>query len=63
MEERVFPRHQVLNLLMAKKLLKKEPSFANAIFLPEAEFLGKYIASFPAEAEELLMAYKGHLLV
>ncbi|VFQ84518.1 unnamed protein product [Cuscuta campestris] len=63
MEERVFPRHQVLNLLMAKKLLKKEPSFANAIFLPEAEFLGKYIARFPAEAEELLMSYKGHLLV
>lgn len=63
MEERVFPRYQVLNLIKSKKLLKKEPSFVQALCLSEASFLEKYIARFPEEAEELLIAYKGHLQV
>nr|GMD76008.1 transcription termination factor MTERF5, chloroplastic-like [Ipomoea batatas] len=63
MEERVLPRYQVLNLINSKMLLKKELSFVQALFLSEADFVEKYIARFPEVAEELLMAYKGHLLV
>ncbi|CAH9146576.1 unnamed protein product [Cuscuta epithymum] len=62
MEERVVPRYRVLNLLKAKKLLKKEPSFFEALSSTEGCFVEKYIAKFPAEAEELLSAYKAHLL-
>ncbi|KAH7565862.1 hypothetical protein JRO89_XS08G0027700 [Xanthoceras sorbifolium] len=39
-----------------------EPSFVTALKLCEEDFLDKYVARFTDDAEELLVAYKGHLL-
>ncbi|KAH7565859.1 hypothetical protein JRO89_XS08G0027400 [Xanthoceras sorbifolium] len=47
---------------LSKRLLKKEPSFVTVLKLCEEDFLDKYVATFTDAAEELLVAYKGHLL-
>ncbi|WOG91405.1 hypothetical protein DCAR_0310654 [Daucus carota subsp. sativus] len=62
MENRVIPRHKVLEILMSKKLLKQQPSFIAVLYLSEDVFLDKFISKFPSYADELLAAYKGHLL-
>ncbi|XP_020535589.1 uncharacterized protein LOC105635700 [Jatropha curcas] len=62
MENRVIPRYKVLEILKSKKLLKKDPSFMNVLHLTDEEFLERFISRFPNEAEELLVAYKGHTL-
>ncbi|EEF29446.1 conserved hypothetical protein [Ricinus communis] len=62
MEERVIPRYKVLEIMKLKKLLKKQPSFINVLNLTEEEFVQKFIASFPDDAEELLVAYRSHTL-
>lgn len=63
MEDRVIPRYRVLEIIKSKRLLKKQPSFLQVLRLREDEFLDKFISRFPGNAEELLVAYKGHLLV
>ncbi|KAL5753694.1 hypothetical protein ACOSP7_021914 [Xanthoceras sorbifolium] len=60
--ERVIPRYRVMQILKSKRLLKKEPSFVTVLKLCEKEFLDKYVAKFTDATEELLVAYKGHLL-
>ncbi|KAL4644173.1 hypothetical protein ACB092_02G145100 [Castanea dentata] len=62
MEERVIPRYRVLQIMKSKRLLKKEPSFLHMLNLTEEVFLTKFIAKFSDHTEELLVAYKGHLL-
>ncbi|XP_016440260.2 uncharacterized protein LOC107766063 [Nicotiana tabacum] len=62
MEDRVIPRYEVIQLIKSKKLAKKEPSFYYVMCLSEHVFLEKYILRFTENAEELLMAYKGHIL-
>ncbi|KAL5753730.1 hypothetical protein ACOSP7_021950 [Xanthoceras sorbifolium] len=63
LEERVIPRYRVMQILKSKRLLKeKEPSFVHILTFPEGEFLEKFVAKFGDDAEELLVAYKGHLL-
>ncbi|XP_030973358.1 transcription termination factor MTERF5, chloroplastic [Quercus lobata] len=62
MEERVIPRYRVLQIMKSKRLLKKEPSFLHILNLTEEVFLTKFIAKFSDHTEELLVAYKGHLL-
>ena len=59
LEERVIPRYNVLNVMMEKKLLKKRPKFSNVTWLPEAEFLEKYVLKNRDYGEELLLVYKG----
>lgn len=62
MEDRVIPRYRVLQILKSKRLLKREPSFINVLSLTDEEFLDKFISRFADDAEELLVAYKGHSL-
>lgn len=62
MEKRVIPRYRVLQVMKSKRLLKKEPSFVTVLSLPEEEFLEKFISRFRDDVEELLVAYKRHLL-
>nr|GEV59501.1 transcription termination factor MTERF5, chloroplastic-like [Tanacetum cinerariifolium] len=59
LEERVIPRYNVLNVIMKKRLLKKRPKFSNVTWLPEAQFLEKYVLKNRDYAEELLLVYKG----
>ncbi|KAI5655869.1 hypothetical protein M9H77_33056 [Catharanthus roseus] len=61
-EDRIFARYRVLKTLMEKRLLNKEPAFLYVLHMTEEEFLEKYISKFVDNAEELLGAYKGHLL-
>ncbi|XP_071690958.1 transcription termination factor MTERF8, chloroplastic-like [Rutidosis leptorrhynchoides] len=63
LDERVIPRYNVLNLMMSKKILKKRPKFSNVIWLPENEFLDKYIFKNGDHEDELLLAYKGGGLI
>ncbi|KAL8195751.1 hypothetical protein R6Q57_025504 [Mikania cordata] len=58
LDERVIPRYKVLNILMSKKVLKKMPRFLSVLWLPEDEFLVKFISKNSNYAEELLLAYK-----
>ncbi|KAG5568243.1 hypothetical protein H5410_064742, partial [Solanum commersonii] len=62
MKERVIPRYQVFQLITSKKLMKKDPKFYDMMCLTEHHFLEKYVSRFTENAEELLMAYKGHRL-
>ena len=62
MEERVIPRYKVLQIMKSRRLLKGEPSFVHVLNLTEEEFLTKFIVKFSDHSEELLVAYKGHLL-
>nr|DAD40212.1 TPA_asm: hypothetical protein HUJ06_014535 [Nelumbo nucifera] len=59
LEKRVIPRYRVLSILKSKKLLKKNPSFAQVLLLSDEVFKEKFIAMFINDAEELLIAYKG----
>ncbi|BAT74427.1 uncharacterized protein HKW66_Vig0002520 [Vigna angularis] len=60
MEDRVLPRYKVFQLLKSKNLCKKVPSYIHVLCLSEEMFLDKYISQFRENAEELLVAYKGH---
>ena len=62
MEERVIPRYKVFQIMKSKRLLKREPSFVHVLNLTEEEFLTKFIVKFSDHTQELLVAYKGHLL-
>lgn len=62
MEDRVLPRYRVFQLLVSKKLCKKVPRYMYLLCLSEEMFLDKYISQFRENAEELLVAYKGHYL-
>ncbi|KAK8611449.1 hypothetical protein V6N13_131498 [Hibiscus sabdariffa] len=48
-------------IIKSKKLLKKDKSFSNILELTENEFL-EFISRFTDDMEELLIAYKAHLL-
>ncbi|KAK6238066.1 hypothetical protein QUC31_003535 [Theobroma cacao] len=61
LEDRVIPRYRVLQIIKSKKKLKKELSFLNILDYTENEFL-KFISRFTDNVEELLIAYKAHLL-
>ncbi|KAM2220218.1 hypothetical protein FF1_019296 [Malus domestica] len=62
MENRVSARYRVLEVIKSKRLLKRDPSFYDALILPENEFLDKFISRFRGDAEELLVTYKAHVL-
>jgi mTERF domain-containing protein len=61
-EDRVFPRYRVFQLLKSQNLCKKGPSFVSMLCYSEDMFLDKFISKFKGNAEALLIAYKGHLL-
>ncbi|KAL2528062.1 Mitochondrial transcription termination factor family protein [Forsythia ovata] len=63
MEERVVPRYRVLEVLKEKGFVENGPSLLYALRFREEEFVEKFISRFPDDAEELLMAYKSHLVV
>ncbi|KAF5749942.1 hypothetical protein HS088_TW03G00269 [Tripterygium wilfordii] len=63
LEDRVIPRYRVIQIIKSKRLLRKEPSFLYGLDLTEEVFLEKYISKFRDHAEELLVAYKGHMLI
>ncbi|CAK7337904.1 unnamed protein product, partial [Dovyalis caffra] len=62
MEERIIPRYRILDLLKSKKLLRRDPSFLNVLYLTDNAFLEKYVSRFRDCAEELLVVYEGHIL-
>ncbi|CAJ1938741.1 unnamed protein product [Sphenostylis stenocarpa] len=62
LEDRLLPRYKVFQLLKSKNLFKKVPSYIHMFCLPEDMFLDKYISRFRENAEDLLVAYKGHYL-
>ncbi|CAE6260193.1 unnamed protein product [Arabidopsis arenosa] len=68
LEKRVIPRLKVLQILREKRLLKEEKkkkkkNIFDIVEMTEKAFLEKYVVRFGDEiAEELLVAYKGHLL-
>ena len=62
LEERVIPRYMVLQILKSKSLLKSELSFVHTLNITDEKFLEKFIVKFSDHSEELLVAYKGHLL-
>ncbi|XWS41492.1 hypothetical protein CRYUN_Cryun17cG0086400 [Craigia yunnanensis] len=61
LEDRVIPRYRVLQIIKSKKLLKTNLSFLYILDFTENEFL-KFMSRFPDDVEELLIAYKAHLL-
>ncbi|KAL9462119.1 hypothetical protein AB3S75_000172 [Citrus x aurantiifolia] len=61
-ENRVIPRYRVFQIVMSRGMLKKELSFCSMLLLSEENFLEKFVLSFGEDAEELLLAYKGHKL-
>ncbi|XVE86691.1 hypothetical protein DITRI_Ditri18aG0054300 [Diplodiscus trichospermus] len=61
LEDRVIPRYRVLQIIKSKKLLKRDPSFSYILEYSENEFL-KFMSRFPDDVEELLRAYRPHLL-
>ncbi|KAJ7961992.1 Transcription termination factor like [Quillaja saponaria] len=65
MEDRVVPRYKVYKMIMSKRLLGnkvKKLSFISLLPMTEQRFL-KFISRFGDDAEELLVAYKGHDLL
>ncbi|KAJ4841171.1 hypothetical protein Tsubulata_030196 [Turnera subulata] len=62
LEERVIPRYMVTEVIKSKRLLKKEPKFSSLVLLTDEEFEQKYIFRFKDNVEELLTAYRAHLL-
>ncbi|KAL5751743.1 hypothetical protein ACOSQ2_022250 [Xanthoceras sorbifolium] len=62
LEERVIPRYNVMQILRSKRLLKKDLRFISVLNISEKKFLEKFVEKFTDDAEELLEAYKGHLL-
>lgn len=60
MKKRVIPRYKVVEMLKSKKLLETQPRFVKVLSLKEDVFLERFISSYPSEAAQLLLAYKGH---
>ncbi|XP_076942805.1 transcription termination factor MTERF8, chloroplastic-like [Bidens hawaiensis] len=58
LEERVIPRFRVVDIMMGKGILKRQPKFLNVLSMPEGKFLEKFIYKDGDYAEELLLAYK-----
>ncbi|CAK7339000.1 unnamed protein product [Dovyalis caffra] len=50
------------DLLKSNKLLRRDRSFLNVLYLSEKVFLERYVSRFRDDAEELLVVYKGHIL-
>lgn len=61
MENRVIPRYRVLEVLKSKKLLNEKPILYSFFKITDDEFMDKYISRFKDDAEELLVAYRGHV--
>ncbi|XVF61733.1 hypothetical protein PTKIN_Ptkin08bG0154200 [Pterospermum kingtungense] len=61
LEDRVIPRYRVLQVIKSKKLLKTDLSFLYVLDFTESEFL-KFMSRFPDDLEELLIAFKAHLV-
>ncbi|KAF8019090.1 hypothetical protein BT93_H3843 [Corymbia citriodora subsp. variegata] len=62
MEDRVVPRYRVLQVVKLKGLMKKDPSFTTMLELNEEAFIERFISRFRDDTEQLLIAYKGHIL-
>ncbi|XP_021904749.1 uncharacterized protein LOC110819746 isoform X2 [Carica papaya] len=62
LEDRIFPRYRVLQVLRSKEFLKRNMSFLELVALTEEKFIEKFISRFKDDVEELLVAYKSHLL-
>ncbi|KEH20640.1 transcription termination factor family protein [Medicago truncatula] len=62
MEDRVFPRFRVYQLLKSQNLCQKLPSFVTVLSFSEDMFLDRFISRCKEKAEALVIAYKGHCL-
>ncbi|XP_065869861.1 uncharacterized protein [Euphorbia lathyris] len=55
-EKRLKPRLRVLEALQSKELLKKKPSLARFLAIPDAEFINKYVSPYSNEVVSLYAA-------
>ncbi|XP_048141420.1 transcription termination factor MTERF4, chloroplastic isoform X2 [Rhodamnia argentea] len=62
MEDRVVPRCRVLQVIKLRGLMKKDPSFTEMLELNEEAFIERFISRFRDDTDQLLIAYKGHIL-
>lgn len=62
MEDRVVPRCRVLQVVKLRGLMKKDPSFTTMLELNEEAFVERFISRFKDDTDQLLIAYKGHIL-
>ncbi|KAI6692028.1 hypothetical protein NL676_019738 [Syzygium grande] len=62
MEDRVVPRCRVLQVVKLRGLMKKDPSFTTMLELNEEAFIERFISRFKDDTDQLLIAYKGHIL-
>ncbi|KAI3431095.1 uncharacterized protein J3R85_008014, partial [Psidium guajava] len=62
MEDRVVPRCRVLQVVKLRGLMKKDPSFTAMLELNEEAFIERFISRFRDDTDQLLIAYKGHIL-
>ncbi|XP_056168439.1 transcription termination factor MTERF4, chloroplastic [Syzygium oleosum] len=62
MEDRVVPRCRVLQVVKLRGLMKKDPSFTTMLELNEEAFVERFISRFIDDTDQLLIAYKGHIL-
>ncbi|GAB2289423.1 hypothetical protein Dimus_023732 [Dionaea muscipula] len=59
MEERILPRYAVLQVLLERNLLKRNPSIYTALNLSESRFLDAYVLPFKDTLPELYEPYAG----
>ncbi|XP_062087435.1 uncharacterized protein LOC133794235 [Humulus lupulus] len=59
-EKRILPRCSVVQVLLAKGLIKKDISFCGVIQSVESKFLKKYVTKYHEHVPTLLSVYKGN---
>ncbi|GAB2289556.1 hypothetical protein Dimus_023866 [Dionaea muscipula] len=59
MEERILPRHAVIQVLQERNLLRRNPSIFTVMSLSESRFLDAYVLPFKDKLPELYEAYAG----
>ncbi|KAL5708813.1 hypothetical protein ACHQM5_019570 [Ranunculus cassubicifolius] len=59
LEKRIIPRCFVMQVLIAKGLVKEPPTLCTFLTLAGDKFLEKYITPFKKEVPELMNAYQG----
>ncbi|KAK1319947.1 hypothetical protein QJS10_CPB04g00438 [Acorus calamus] len=59
LEKRVIPRCSVLQVLLAKDLIKEDLKWTTALYINEEQFLERFVTKYMEEAPELMRVYHG----
>ncbi|KAE8649160.1 transcription termination factor MTERF5, chloroplastic-like [Cucumis sativus] len=60
MHGRVLPRYRVLEVLKSKRLTKKLPKLIDSLWMPDEDFLDKFVRRFPDNMNDLFEAFRGN---